>query len=58
MNKAIPGEGLAHLGFGHWNHQSMHRRKAMWLLTLYGTPGFILFLEILVSVTTSVCYFL
>lgn len=56
MNKAIPGEGLARLGLGHWNLQSMYRRKAMWLLTLYGTPGLILFLEILVSVMTSICF--
>lgn len=40
MNKATPGEGLTHLGLGHWNRQSMHRRKATWLLTLYGTLWF------------------
>lgn len=28
MNKATPGEGLTHLGLGHWNHQSLHRRKS------------------------------
>jgi len=40
MNKATPGEGLSRLGLGHWNRQSMRRKKATWLLTLCGPLWF------------------
>lgn len=39
MNKATPGEGLTHLGLGHWNRQRVHRKKTPWLPTLHGTLG-------------------
>lgn len=40
MNKATPGEGLTHLGLGHWNRQHMHRKKSHVAAHTYETLGF------------------